>query len=129
MVLSFWKAILQNESATIKILIFSDLVIPLWSQSSEENSIEKKTIYTNMFFKDFIYLFLERRREGIREGEKHHCVVASCAPPTGGLACNPGMCPDWESNQGPFGLQASAQSTGLHQPGQYFYKNKTTENI
>ena len=26
-----------------------------------------------------------------REGEKHHCVVASCVPPTGDLACNPGM--------------------------------------
>ena len=45
------------------------------------------------FFKDFIYLFLERGREGEREGEKHHCVVASHAPPTGDLACNPGMCP------------------------------------
>ena len=28
-------------------------------------------------FKDFIYLSLERRREGGREGEKHRCVVAS----------------------------------------------------
>ena len=25
--------------------------------------------------------------------------------PTGDLACNPGMCPDWESNQPPFGSQ------------------------
>ena len=45
------------------------------------------------FLKDFIYLFLERGREGEREGEKHHCVVASRAPPTGDLAYNPGMCP------------------------------------
>ena len=35
-----------------------------------------------IFFKDFIYLFLERGREG----EKHQCVVASEAPPTGDLA-------------------------------------------
>ena len=55
--------------------------------------------------------------EGEREGEEHHCVVASCAPPTGDLACNPGMCPDWKSNQQPFGSQASAQSTELHQLG------------
>ena len=27
------------------------------------------------------------------------------------------MCPDWESNWQPFGLQASAQPTELHQPG------------
>ena len=33
------------------------------------------------------------------------------------LACNPGMYPDWESNQRPFGLQAGAQSTEPHQPG------------
>ena len=26
------------------------------------------------------------------------------------------MCPDWESNQRPFGLQARAQSTELHWP-------------
>ena len=37
--------------------------------------------------------------------------------PTVDLACNPGMGPDWESNQGPFGSQASAQSTEPHQPG------------
>ena len=31
-------------------------------------------------------------------------LVASCMPPSGDLACNPGMCPDWESNQQPFSL-------------------------
>ena len=55
--------------------------------------------------------------EGEREGEKHHCVVASYTPTTGDLAYNPGMCPDWELNQQPFGLQAGAQSTEPHQPG------------
>ena len=41
----------------------------------------------------------------------------------GDLACNPGMCPDWESNWKPFGSQASTQSTEPHQPGpiHYFY--------
>ena len=67
----------------------------------------------------FIYLFTfrERGREEEREGEKHQCVVASCTPPTGDLAHNPGMCPDWELNWQPFGLQASTQSTEPHQPG------------
>ena len=69
------------------------------------------------FRKYFVYLFLERGRKGEREGEKHQCVVVSLAPPTGGLAHNPGMCPDWESNWGPFGLQAGIQSTEQHQPG------------
>ena len=40
----------------------------------------------------FIYLFLERRRDGEREGEKHWYVVVSCMPPSGDPACNPGMC-------------------------------------
>ena len=40
-------------------------------------------------------------------------------PPTGDLTHNPGMCPDWGLNQQPFGLQAGAQSTEPHQPGQY----------
>ena len=55
--------------------------------------------------------------EGEREGQKHQCVVASHTPPTGDIACNPGMCPHWELNWRPFGSQASAQSTELHQPG------------
>ena len=46
------------------------------------------------FFKRF-YLFLEG---GGKRG-KHQYVVVSFAPPTGDLACNPGMCPDWELNQ------------------------------
>ena len=62
-------------------------------------SFQNKYFIEKCFFKDFIYLFLERGREGEREGEKHQCVVASWVSPTGDLAHNPGMCPDWESNQ------------------------------
>ena len=41
-------------------------------------------------------------------------------PPTGDLACNPGMCSDWELNEQPLGLQAGTQSTEPHQPGLEF---------
>ena len=44
-------------------------------------------------------------------------TVASHTPPTGDLARNPGMCPDQEWNQRPFGSQAGTQSTESHQPG------------
>ena len=72
----------------------------------------------SFFLRLYLFIFRERGRVGERKGEKHQCVVASHAPPpTGNLACNPGMCPDWELNQGPFGLQAHAQSTEPHQPG------------
>ena len=36
--------------------------------------------------------------KGREKERKHQCVVASCVSPTGDLARNPGMCPDWESN-------------------------------
>ena len=46
------------------------------------------------------------------------CSCFSHAPhPTGDPACNPGMCPDWELNQQPFGSQTHAQSAESQQPG------------
>ena len=55
-----------------------------------------------------MYLFLERGRQGerernINEREKHGSV-ASHMPPVG-PACNPGMCPDRESNLRPLAGQ------------------------
>ena len=69
------------------------------------------------FFFKILFIFRERGKKGEREGEKRQCVVASHTPHNGDLTCNPGMCPDWESNLQPFGLQASTQSTESHQPG------------
>ena len=48
------------------------------------------------FFLFYLFIFRERGREGEREGERHQCVVASRMSPTRDLACNPGMCSDWE---------------------------------
>ena len=45
-------------------------------------------------------------------------MVAFRMCPTGDLAHNPGVCPDWESNMRPFSSQASTQSTEPHQAGQ-----------
>ena len=85
-----------------------------WTRT--DNYVVNLTWYTFFFLlnKEFIYLFLERGREGEREGEKHQCVVASHAPAIGDLDRNPGMCPDWESNQRSFGSQAHTQSTLSH---------------
>ena len=83
------------------------------------------------FLKIFIYLFLEREEGKEKEREKHQCVVASHTPPTGDLAQNPGMCPDWDLNRRPFGPQAHAQSTEPHQPGLYiaFLKVHSQKNF
>ena len=69
------------------------------------------------FFKDFIYLFLERGEGREKEGEKHQCVVASHAPPTRDLARNPGMCQRLGIELATLWFAVCAQSTGLHQPG------------
>ena len=67
-------------------------------------------------------MYRERGRKGERKGKKHRCVrdtsVGCLSPPTGDPARNLGLCPDWESNQQPFHLQASMQSTEPRQPGQ-----------
>ena len=71
-----------------------------------------------IFKRSYLFVFIERGKEGEREGEKHPCVVASHTPTIWDLACNPGMRPDWELNQQPPNLQASTRSTETHQPGQ-----------
>ena len=72
-----------------------------------------------MFFLDFIYLFLERGEGREKKRERNINVwLPLVRPPTGDTACNPGMCPDWESNHRPFVSQAGTQSTEPHQPGQ-----------
>ena len=51
-----------------------------------------------LFFK---VLFIFREGKGKRERNIHvqeiHRSVVSCAPPTGDLAHNPDVCPEWES--------------------------------
>ena len=60
----------------------------------------KLILILSIYFKGFIHLFFrERGREGEREREKHHCVVASHVAPTGDLARSPGTCPYWEWNR------------------------------
>ena len=71
----------------------------------------------------FVFLLLERGEGREKKRERHSTVgeiqqsVASRTPPTGDLACNPGMCPDWESNQWPFSFGDDAQPTEPHWSG------------
>ena len=76
----------------------------------------------SLFFFFKFYLFLEKGREGERGRETSRCGCLSWTG-VGNLACNPGMYPNWESNQRPFGSQAGTQSTEPHQPGPIISKN------
>ena len=109
-----WSEGRESESCTVRLRHIGCFIF-------KEENIWKVTIYFKNLILLLTFFFLKIFfRERGREGEKHQCVVASCVPPTGGQAHNPGMCPDWELNQQPFGSQACAQSIELHQPGLTF---------
>ena len=56
-----------------------------------------------------------------KRGRGTSMCVCLCAPPTGYLSCNLGMCPDWDlTGDRSFGLQASTQSTELTIQSQNF---------
>ena len=88
-----------------------------------------------MHFLKILFIFREEREKEMERNihmQGINQLVASHAPPTGDLASNPGMWPDWESNLKPFGLQAGTQSTETQQPGLTYafflhYLNKETE--
>ena len=63
-------------------------------------------------------LFIFREKGKGRRNRGRETSVCGCLSPASywGLGQNTGMCPGWESNQQPFGLQASTRSTEPHQP-------------
>ena len=105
---------------------FLGLLQGLGSLELDEWMLRTQGLSCSIFY-FFNILFLERgegrekRREIERErnmgvGEIHRWV-ASCMRPTRDLDCNPGTCPDRESNEQPFDLQDDAHSTEPHQSG------------
>ena len=90
---------------------------PFYQHNTTIISLSLAIYVVKLFVRFYLFILRERGREGEREEEKHQCVLASHAPPTWNLTYNPGMCPDWESNRKPFGLQAGTQSMESHQPG------------
>ena len=81
--------------------------------------------HRNFFLRFYLFTFRDGKGARERGRDASMCGCVSRAPqldtqPTiqaPALTGNRTRCPDWESNQGPFGLQVSAQSTELHQPG------------
>ena len=79
--------------------------------------------FNSWLLKIFIYLFLEKGREGEREGERHQCVVAFRTSRTGDLVRDPGICSRLGIEPATLWFSARTQSTELHQPGpKLFFK-------
>ena len=85
-------------------------------------NIKNENYYFNTsLFEKTLFTFSERGREGEREEEKHQWAREAsigCLSHALTKSCNPGMCPDWESNQQPFTLRDDAPTTEPHQLGQ-----------
>ena len=82
-------------------------------------------MYLFIFLRFYLFISRERGREEEREEEKQQCVAACSTLPTGDPACNPGTCPNWESNEQLFGLQSGTECTETHQPGLKLYLKYT----
>ena len=82
-----------------------------------KKSFQKVISPISFFFLRSLFTYFYREGKGGRKGEKHQCVVASCAPPTVNPACNPHTCPDEELNRLSSSSQASAQSYEPHSQG------------
>ena len=94
-----WKESNRNQGKIPCECCYGVCFNPVWHSLVFE--LERLILWFLFFFFNLrFYLFIsrQRRREGKREGAKHQCVVAPHTPPTGDLAGNPGMCPDWEPN-------------------------------
>ena len=85
-----------------------------WLGTSLVLQLPSRGLILTMNSFSFFFNFRERRREGERERNINVCLPLMHKRD---LARNPGMCPDWESNQRPFGLRTSTQSTEPHHPG------------
>ena len=91
---------------------------PRWKKKSHFGPHIKYHCNTQSQLNLIIFLETLFNFEGEGKGGRETLFEGYIMPPTGGLAHNPGMCPDWESNQRPFVFQAGTQSTDPHQPGQ-----------
>ena len=72
--------------------------------------------FFSFFLRFYLLIFRERGREGARGGDIIDWLSLAHPQPRD-LACNPGMCSDWESNQRLFDLQDDVQPTEPYQSG------------
>ena len=88
---AFQCSVYKSFTTFVQLILFAIAKENLFLTSFSEISL---LVYPVDFFKRFYLFFLERGKEGEKEGEKHQHVVASHVPPSEYLVSNPGMCPD-----------------------------------
>ena len=104
-----------------KIILFSFSILGGTGQASKIKQIllGNLKIWEDLFQKYFIYLFLERGEGKEKERKRNINVWLPLTYPLLKTWPATQVCAlDWKLNLWPFGLQACAQSTELHQPGQ-----------
>ena len=88
-------------------------------KAAEEITLQTGKEHFSSFFFFFFFKFRGAGRE--KERERNIDGLPLIRTPAGDLACDPacdpGMCPDGESNCQPFSLQGNDQPTEPHQPG------------
>ena len=113
LVQSLWKA-LWSYLKKLKMELPYDPESPLlWIYPKKSEILIRKNICTPMFiaalfcfsfFKDFFCFILFLDTGGGREKRGRDTSMCGCLLHAPHWAYNPGMCPDWESNQWPFDL-------------------------
>ena len=79
-------------------------------------------VFIFFLFKKILFVYLrQRRREGERGGEKHQCVAAFHAPPTGDLTWSTPQAWALTRNQTGNPLVCRLVLTELHQPGLFSF--------
>ena len=112
----FWHK--EHWTEKVRRLCEISIMFLLWHFGAQNNLVLKTLLsgfqHLIYFLRFYLFIFRKRVREEERRRETSMC---GCASPTGDLARNPGMYPEWESNWQPFGSQACTQSTEPHWPG------------
>ena len=118
------KSLKQGSSGNTKWGVISILMVGENNYSYEKASEKRdetkvlgeyrgKNYY--YYYLNILFIFREGKGGRKRGRETSMCGCLSSVTLLGTWPANPGMCPDWVSNQRHFGLQASPQSTEPHQ--------------
>ena len=110
---SFAWNIFSNPSLSVFVGLF------LWF-CSLVGSIYTVHVFFFLFLRFYLFIFRERGREGEKE-RNINVWLPLMWPPLGTWRSNPSMCPDWESNRQPFGLQPALNPLTYARQGGFFF--------